>query len=435
MKPHLLLDITCLGFGFDHPSRRRGVERQVIRLFDGFRQSELFDLSFVATASLAGVFDFLVSKGIDPSQKLRYLPSQLSRSRIARRRVNEINDSKADRRWMSRFSRKIRCAYIRWLTCHEGDIPAAFLDGVNLYHTPHTPFPLPPFPPAVQKHSFIKKIVTIHDLWPHTHPAWYGLDSKQTESEFEQIKKSYTEKGFAFCMSQSVRADILEHTCLRPERIFLAQPAADPESFFPVIDPNQRAAVLHEFGIPGAPYFLALSVPEHHKNFAHLLRCMGTLARAGKMSIGNVVIVGRNASNHPSVKSALSEHPSLVGRVFMPGYIPDEKLAAIYSGATAFLFPSLAEGFGLPPLEAMQCGVPVISSNTTAMPEVIGDAGILLAPTDVDAWCGAMVQIAGNRALQAELAAKSLQRARLFSWDKYLAAVTAGYQAILDFKE
>jgi glycosyltransferase involved in cell wall biosynthesis len=149
----------------------------------------------------------------------------------------------------------------------------------------------------------------------------------------------------------------------------------------------------------------------------------------------NLVIVGRNNARHPLINKALEKHPWLAKRILTPGFVPDEKLAALYSGATAFLFPSLAEGFGLPPLEAMQCGVPVISSNTTSMPEVIGDAGILLPPTDVNNWCQAMLKVSRDEKLRSEMAEKSIARAKLFSWERFIEATIHGYQTSLEMND
>jgi glycosyltransferase involved in cell wall biosynthesis len=113
------------------------------------------------------------------------------------------------------------------------------------------------------------------------------------------------------------------------------------------------------------------------------------------------------------------------------GYVPDEDLSALYSGARAFVFPSLYEGFGLPLLEAMQCEVPVIASNTTSIPEVVGDAGILVDPKDVDALCQALLDLLTDNSLSQELKRKGLERAKLFSWDKSAADTVEVYKRII----
>jgi glycosyltransferase involved in cell wall biosynthesis len=434
VKLRILLDISFLGLGFDQQSAGRGVQRVVGRLFDGLIKSDSCDLSFAATSFLAGTHDFLRANGVEP-EKLRYRPQQLSRSRIARQLVQKIHRSGNDQRLSARAARKIQSLAAQWLTHSEAEIEPGFLSDADIYHTPHTPYPLMPFPRAVLKNQRLKKFVTIHDLWVFTRPQLYGINQNSgQDAYFKQMLNCLSEKTFAFCVSESARADVLEWTPLQPERIFLAPLAADRDLFYPASS-AEICAVRGEFGIPDAPYFLALSVPEPHKNFGHLVRCFGELVQSGELPGYNLVIAGRDAARNPLVAGALAKFPRLANRVLTPGFVPDEKLAAIYSGATAFLFPSLAEGFGLPPLEAMQCGVPVISSNTTSMPEVVGDAGILLPPTDVDGWCAAMLNVSGDEKLRLEMAAKSVARAKLFSWERFIEATIHGYRASLEFKD
>jgi glycosyltransferase involved in cell wall biosynthesis len=105
-------------------------------------------------------------------------------------------------------------------------------------------------------------------------------------------------------------------------------------------------------------------------------------------------------------------------RITLAGYIPDADLAAVYGGALAFVYPSLYEGFGLPPLEAMQCAIPVITSNTSSLPEVVGDAGIMVDPTDRDRFCEGMLALYRDSTLRDSLAAKSVARAAQFTWER-----------------
>jgi glycosyltransferase involved in cell wall biosynthesis len=428
MKPSVLLDIGFLGLAFERKSAARGVERQVFHLFQDLPASRDCDLSFVATTHLAATYDFLKAKRIEPEEKLKCSSSQLARSRRARRLTQKIHAALNSRGLPARAARKLWSLQAQWLTRNEMAVTTADLAGMDIYHTPHTTFPLAFLPPAVEIDRRIKKFVTMHDFIAVKNPEYF---SKNPRVPFRRMLDHLPETTFAFCASASVRADILELTRLRPERIFLAPPAADPNLFYPVTDAASLAATRREFGLSDAPYFLALSVNEPHKNFGHLIRCLAALIESNELPDHNLVIAGSNAARNPLLTGVMAKHPRLTGRVLTPGFVPDEKLAALYSGATAFLFPSLAEGFGLPPLEAMQCGVPVISSNTTSMPEVVGDAGILLPPTDVDAWCQAMLRVVRDGTLRTELAGKSLARSRAFTWENYIAAVIQGYQSSL----
>jgi len=431
MKPKILLDIAALGHGFDMKSARRGVERVVEQLFEGLLKSDFCDVSFMATASLAGTYDFLRERDVEPKEKLKFCSRQLSSSRRAQRLTREIYRTMEDNRLTARSIRKMRALAAGWLEKGAADIKEDFLADADIYHTPHANYPLMPFPPAVLKNRRLKKFITIHDLMIVKHPEIFGTSIRPY---FKRMRGCFSKRTFAFCASESVRADILELTPLQPERIFFTPLAADRDLFYPA-SRAEVCAALKKSGVPDAPYFLALSAPEPHKNFAHLIQCLAGLVQSSELPDHNLVIVGRNAARNPLVAGALAKHPELAGRILTPGFVPDENLATIYSGATAFLFPSLVEGFGLPPLEAMQCGAPVISSNTTSMPEVIGDAGILLPPTDVDGWCQAMLRVSRDEALRQEMAAQSLRQAKKFSWERFVEATVRGYQASLDFKD
>jgi glycosyltransferase involved in cell wall biosynthesis len=120
-------------------------------------------------------------------------------------------------------------------------------------------------------------------------------------------------------------------------------------------------------------------------------------------------------------------------RIIVTGFVPDGDLAPLYSGAEMFIYPSFYEGFGLPPLEAMQCGVPVITSNTSSLPEVVGDAGIMVSPMDADGLSQGMLDILSDRRLRHLLACKSRARAGLFSWDQCVRLTLDAYRTALSF--
>jgi glycosyltransferase involved in cell wall biosynthesis len=127
--------------------------------------------------------------------------------------------------------------------------------------------------------------------------------------------------------------------------------------------------------------------------------------------------------------AALEEAADVRGRIIQAGFVEDADLAALYSGAIAFLYPSFYEGFGLPPLEAMQCGTPVITSNASSLPEVVGDAGMMVPADDLDALCAALLDVVTKPDLRQSLQEKSLARAAEFSWQRSAASVIAAYRA------
>jgi glycosyltransferase involved in cell wall biosynthesis len=144
-----------------------------------------------------------------------------------------------------------------------------------------------------------------------------------------------------------------------------------------------------------------------------------------------LVLVGNLGWKYESIFSELTATEGLRDRIIITGYVSNEDLAALYSDALFFVFPSLYKGFGLPPLEAMQCGVPVITSNTSSLPEVVGDAGIMVNPNDADALCQAMLNIHGNPLLRAQLSSNALERSKQFSWRKSANETIKAYKTAL----
>jgi glycosyltransferase involved in cell wall biosynthesis len=280
----------------------------------------------------------------------------------------------------------------------------------------------------VHRQTGLKKFITLHDFIPLKNPEYFPGNARPF---MDAVCACLTPQNFAFCVSETTRNDALNFSNIPPERVFVTPLAADEAVFHPVAEASTIAAMRKRYQIPEGPYLLAVSAQDRHKNFPHLIRCFGALVEAGELTDTSLVIVGANPGRNPEVVEALAKYPKVKPHVIITGYVPDEDLAAVYSGATAFLFPSLAEGFGIPPLEAMQCGTPVIAANTTSIPEVVGDAGILLPPTDETAWCQAMLQISRAEKWRDELRQKSLQRSKLFSWRRFIEETLRGYQKSL----
>jgi glycosyltransferase involved in cell wall biosynthesis len=425
MNPKVLLDIAFLGQAHDEGSAR-GAERVARHLFDGLWESGRCELSFVATSYLAGAYDFLVARGIPPQERLKFSPTQLQSSRLGRRLAGIVHRSIENRSLPARAARRVLAEAVRLCTIGEIRLTSDMLNHAHIYHSTLTPFPR-----AVRENTRLRKFINLHDFIPLKHPEYFSGDVRPF---MDGVLACLTPENFAFCISEETRNDALNFSRIPPERVFVTPLAADGKNFHPVTDPEQIAAARIKCGIPDGPYFLALSAHDRHKNFVHLIHCFGALVESGELNDSNLVIVGPNRGRNPEVLNSLAKYPRAKPRIIVAGYVPDDHLAAIYSGATAFLFPSLAEGFGLPPLEAMQCGTPVIASNTTSIPEVVGDAGILLPPTEQDVWCQAMLRISRDAGLRQELRQKSLSRARLFSWQRFIDEILRGYQNSMEMK-
>ena len=224
---------------------------------------------------------------------------------------------------------------------------------------------------------------------------------------------------------------MIEITKLDESQIFVAPLAASDTLFYPVLEQDIIGYTLQKYDIPSnQPYFLSISTLEPRKNIDTIIKSFSELVLQEKIQDVNLVLVGTKGWDFDKIFEIIAVSPQIKNRIIFTGYVPDEDLAALYSGALCFVYMSLCEGFGLPPLEAMQCGTPVICSDTTSLPEVMGDAGILVNPTDWVAISQAMLNVYQNQPLRIELNQKSLQRASHFSWQKFADETWNVYQKI-----
>ena len=181
---------------------------------------------------------------------------------------------------------------------------------------------------------------------------------------------------------------------------------------------HKEQSLKKKYGIPDAPYILSLCTLEPRKNIDQIIRAFAKLVNESQIQELNLVLVGPKGWMFDKIFDAIATNTTVKNKIFITGFIPDEDLASIYSEAMMFVYPSFYEGFGLPPLEAMQCGTPVITSNVSSLPEVVGDAGIMVSPRDLDELCQAMLTVYKNPSLRQEMSEKSLHRASKFSWSR-----------------
>jgi glycosyltransferase involved in cell wall biosynthesis len=207
---------------------------------------------------------------------------------------------------------------------------------------------------------------------------------------------------------------------------------ASKENFSPCFDHSVIDTVKNKYGVPaGGSYFLSLGNLAPHKNLPGLIKGFRALLLQEKLSDTYLVVVGRKGSEYDKMLAYTWNEPVLRDRVIFTGRVENDELAALYSGALCFISTSHYEGFGLPLLEAMQCGAPVIASHTSSLPEVAGDAGILVNPNDTDALCQAMLAVGRNTDLRAEMSEKSIAQAARFSWERCVQQTMQGYKKAL----
>ena len=323
-------------------------------------------------------------------------------------------------RWLA--SGRVLWAGVRRLLAR---VEPAAADGLDIYHSPATEFP------AWTARPGLRRFLTVYDLIPIIHPEFFpGGTSRQLRATLGSI----TSRDWLLCISESTRRDLLAHCpACNPDRT-LVIPLAAEHFFHPETDPARLAAVRERYAIPAdTPYFLSVSTLEPRKNFESVIRAYARFVRADPGRPSRLVLVGGKVrtDTHPIFAALAAEDENIRRRVLFTGFVADEDLAALYSGALAFVYLSFYEGFGLPPLEAMQCGVPVIVSNTSSLPEVVGDGGTLLAPTDLEGVCAQMLALSRDGELRRRQSERALARARQFSWERFEAQLLAAYAAAL----
>ena len=253
--------------------------------------------------------------------------------------------------------------------------------------------------PRFSKNPFI---LTVHDMCFFRHPQWFS----RNRSLYYHYVMAAGIRAAAHILadSQATAKDIMELMNIPESRIDVVPLGVD-EHFRPASE-EQKRALRETYHLP-EQFFLFVGTLEPRKNLACLLQAW----RRVREQAPPMVITGRRGWGDSGVAGHETDR-----NLILLGHIPQEHLPALYSAATAFVWPSLMEGFGLPPLEAMACGAPVLTSNTSSLPEVAGDAAILVDPLSVDAIADAMRALARNAELREELRKKGLQRASYFRW-------------------
>ena len=294
------------------------------------------------------------------------------------------------------------------------------LADVNVYHSPY--FALPPETRQKGVHRFI----TVNDIIPLLHPEWFASEG---EHYFADIIRSIHPEDWIFVPSESTKSDLCTYRVdLSADRIIVTPWAADPTLFYRVTDTDKLDAVRNRYKIPSGRYLLALGNLEPRKNLDRLINAFAYVIQQKTARDLNLVLAGKSAWKFDSIFASIRSYPQLENRIVVTGYVAEDDLASLYSGAIAFVYPSLYEGFGLPPLEAMQCGVPVVASNTSSLPEVIGPSGALVDPCDVEAIASGILKLLSDETYRATMREQSLARAALFQWSHSVSGTLTGYR-------
>ena len=306
------------------------------------------------------------------------------------------------------------------LLAHYARVPQdGLVPGVALFHgTDHL---LPYF-------RRIRTVFTLHDLIPLLFPEFHlPLNRWFLNLMFPRFLRR---ADAIVAVSECTKKDAIRIYGTPEEKITVIYNGVDAR-FHPVRDAETLRRVRAAYRLPEA-YILYVGTIEPRKNLARLLDAYHALRQAGYPH--KLAIVGAKGWLYQPVFDRIAAL-GLQDEVIFPGYIADEDLPAVYSGAALFAFPSLYEGFGIPPLEAMACGVPTLVSDTSSLPEVVGDAALQVSPTDTGAIKAGMERILSDAALARQLAGRGPERARMFTWDKAARQLVDLYHAVGAMRE
>jgi len=286
--------------------------------------------------------------------------------------------------------------------------------GLDVLHSPDF---IPPHRPSC------KSVITIHDLAFLLYPHFLTKESARYYGHIDQAVR-WTDHIVA--VSKNTKRDTVQHLGVPEDKITVVYEAANP-IFRPIDRQQARDQVRDRHGVDG-PYILFVSTIEPRKNVPTLLRALNQLMACYRTDV-RLVLAGGKGWLYEDAFSVVEEL-KLDDRVHFVGRVSSEELLYLYNAAELLAHPAFYEGFGLPPLEAMACGLPVIVSNVASLPEVVGDAGLLIDPHDVDELTVAMWRVLSDGALNQEMRQKGLRQAGQFSWERAARETAAIYQLV-----
>lgn len=278
--------------------------------------------------------------------------------------------------------------------------------------------PFHPLIPELDVKPGIRTILVVHDMVPVVLADLY-----QGHGFFQKEPwKTVTRTTSILTVSESTRRDLLAHCPdILPDQVTTVLLGAD-DRFAPCANQAQLRSNLGKYDIePDLPYILSVATLEIRKNFDHIMRSFARfIAQYGNdFPDLRLVLTGvRGWQDRRFYKAYGGLSKAVKDRVVFTGYVDDDDLPSLYAGATCFCYMSIYEGFGLPPLEAMKSGTPVIVSNNSSLPEVVGNAGILLDATDEMGLVDAFEKILSNEELRQDLIRRGLERSEQFSWER-----------------
>ncbi len=308
-------------------------------------------------------------------------------------------------RWLARLWYRLRLPL--WVEAWTGPL--------DLFHAPD--FILPPVKPGT------RTVVTIHDLSFVREPD--SVMPGMTAHLNQWVPRSVERADHVIAVSAATRQDLIELYQTPPEKISVLYHGVTP-NFKPIKEPAALNTVRQKYGLGERPFILSVGTIQPRKNYRRLVQAFAKIDPSFAL-----VIVGSKGWDYEEIFAEVTQR-GLAERVHFPGFVVDADLPALYSAASLFVYPSLYEGFGLPALEAMACGTPVVVSNQSALPEVISEAGLLVDPRDVEAIATTMANVLADQNLHRQLSQAGLIQAARFTWDDVAMKLLRLYQMVLN---
>ncbi|MFQ6000056.1 MAG: glycosyltransferase family 4 protein [Anaerolineae bacterium] len=300
-------------------------------------------------------------------------------------------------------------------------------EGIDLFHA--TGFSEPYFA-TVAPSPHYGTVLTVYDLIPWLFPTEYyrTFQARLVRGYLYRLRlRAVKEADKIIVPSEASKRDLLALMKVSRHKVIPIHHGL-PKGLAPISDETQIGKVLAKYGIP-QEYILYLGGLDYRKNLGRLMQAYASLL-ISRLWDGYLVIAGTGVKREVAKVRQMIQGLGLQGRILLPGFIADEDLPTLYSGAKVFVFPSLYEGFGLPALEAMACGTPVVTSNLSALPEVVGEAAIQVEPYDVQALAEAIAEVLKSERLRNEMRAKGLARVKSFSLEEEARKTLSIYEEV-----
>jgi len=281
-------------------------------------------------------------------------------------------------------------------------LPVDLITGpVDVFHSPD--FVLPPVRRGV-------KVLTVHDLAFLLRPEC--ADAKLREYLEKTVPHSVARADFILADSVNTQDDLICLLGVPPCKLQVVSGGVESR-FCPVDDPKLLEGMRQRMS-GGAPFILSLGMIEPRKNLVRLIEAF-ELLKQHSHAPHRLVLAGKRGWLSDAIYQRAKSSP-LASEILFPGYVADDELPLLYSAAELFTFPSLYEGFGLPPLEAMACGTPVVASSSASLPEVVGSAAITVDPENTEEMAEAMANALANTAVRKQMVEGGIQQSRKFTW-------------------